>query len=272
MKQPSFSIIIPTLNEEVFLPVLLSSLVEQTKRSFEVIVVDGRSTDKTVVRAASYKRKLPSLSILKSPMARLPLQRNLGATKAKGEWLVFVDADSVFHPYFIERVSQYIACHDAKLLTTWASPDSENPKDAEFTLFANVYVEATRIFKRPIAPGPLTIVHRSAFDAVGGYDEQHTFHEDVDFGLRLHKKGITLSVIPEALYVWSLRRFRHQGVLKVMNQYVISLLPIFFNHSLSSMPGYVMGGHLYGKKKRVKPTILKAAEKKLKAVVGELFS
>lgn len=59
MVAPRFSVIIPTLNEEKFLPNLLTSLSEQTEESFEVIVVDGKSKDKTVAVAESFKKKLP---------------------------------------------------------------------------------------------------------------------------------------------------------------------------------------------------------------------
>lgn len=271
MKRPLLSFIIPALNEEKFLPNLLVSLTEQTKRNFEVIVVDGKSRDKTVTVARGYKSKLPSLDVIVSEHANLPLQRNLGAKRAKGEWLVFVDADSVLLPYFVDRTEKFILTHKPQLFTPWASPDSEDPKDAQFTLFANVYVEATEIFKRPLAPGPLTIVHRPVFDSVGGYDETHKFHEDVDFGLRLFKTGVHLMILPETLYIWSLRRFRSQGTLRVINQYVISMLPVFFNRSFKRMPGYVMGGQLYSKKKKLNKSVLAVYERKLKLLLKELF-
>src|SRR5690348_11138372 len=100
-----YSIIIPALNEEKFLPNLLTSLASQTKKDFEVIVVDGSSKDKTVSRARSFHKTVPGLRVVISKIASLPLQRNIGAKAAKGEWLIFVDADSILLPYFIERIS-----------------------------------------------------------------------------------------------------------------------------------------------------------------------
>lgn len=273
MKQPLFSVIIPTLNEETFLPKLLESLVRQTNKNFEVIVVDGSSKDKTIQEAKKFEKILPSLKVVVAKKPSLPKQRNLGASIASGKWFVFVDADSIFLPYFTDRVKAFIDDHDPKLLTTWFRPDNENPKDAVSTLFANVYVEATLILKKPLTPGPLTIIRRDAFDAVGGYDEEHAFNEDVDFGLRLYKMGTHLSILRESLYVWSLRRFRKEGTLKVLNQYVVSFFPILlFNRSMKWMPGYVMGGHLYGKKKTIKRSVLKGYERKLKSIMKELFA
>lgn len=273
MRQPLFSIIIPTLNEETFLPKLLESLAGQTNKNFEVIVVDGGSKDKTVSEARQFSKQVPSLQIATVKKPNLPLQRNMGAKAASGTWFVFVDADSVFLPYFVDRAAAFIKSQEPRLFTTWFRPDNNDPKDAVYTLFSNIYVEATLIFKKPLTPGPLTIVHRAAFEHVSGYDEEHLFNEDVDFGLRLYKEGIRLDILRETLYVWSLRRFRKEGTLKVLNQYFISLFPIIlFNRSMKKMPGYVMGGQLYTKKKPIKRSALKGYERKLKLLMKELFS
>src|SRR3990172_1161417 len=103
-----FSVIIPTLNEQKFLPNLLTSLSEQSYRDFEVIIVDGGSEDKTVVRARSYKKKLPSLTIIEHARRGVSAQRNEGAASARGEWLVFIDADSILMPYAFDRFVTFI--------------------------------------------------------------------------------------------------------------------------------------------------------------------
>jgi glycosyltransferase involved in cell wall biosynthesis len=273
MATPVFSVIIPTLNEEKFLPKLLDSLTAQSKRSFEVIVVDGSSKDKTQQIAKSYAKKLP-LRLVVSPVASLPLQRNLGAKAAKGEWLAFVDADSILLPYFIERSLVYIADTKPKLFSTWAMPDSAVINDAILTLLTNVFWEATVLLKRPVAPGPLTVVRNDLFHDVGGYDESHAFNEDVDLGLRLAKNGAILSMIRETLYVWSMRRIRRESKMKIANQYVMSLLPILlFKRPFKHMPGYIMGGHMYGKKhKKVTKITIRQYEQRLKLLMRELFS
>lgn len=273
MNNPTFSIIIPALNEEAYLPKLLESICGQSEGGFEVIVVDGKSRDKTVEKAEIYKSKIHTLEIVTSPKASLPLQRNLGASRARGEWLVFIDADSILMPYFLERCRKFIAEHESKLLTTWFKPDSEKIGDVIFTLLGNLSLETLLLMKRPFTPGPLTLVKRDIFDAIGGYDETHAFHEDVDFGLRLAKKGVIVQIIRETLYIWSLRRIRKEGTMKVIQQYILSALPvIFFNRSIKYMPGYTMGGQLYDRrKKQIKRSLLKDFEGKFKNVMKELL-
>jgi glycosyltransferase involved in cell wall biosynthesis len=268
-----FSVIIPALNEEMFLPHLLDSLTDQTVKDFEVIVVDGSSKDRTVEITKSYKNQIPELSAIVSPKACLPLQRNLGAKKAQGEWLVFIDADTVLMPYFFERVGLFIDKNHPELVTTWFRPDTEVNNDAVTTLIANLTIEWAFMTKHPLSPGPMTMVTRRAYDAVGGYDEAHVFHEDMDFSLRLHKIGVVVAIIKETLYVWSLRRLRQQGTLKVLQQYAKSAMPIlFFNKTLTHMPGYEMGGQLYKHKKVPQKSKLHEYELKLKKLMKELFT
>lgn len=272
MTRPLFSVIIPTLNEEKFLPNLLFSLSKQTDKNFEVIVVDGSSKDKTIMVARQFAKKLPHLLVKVVKKPSLPLQRNAGAAEAQGKWLVFVDADSILLPYFIDRAAEFIKTHNPKVFTTWFAPDSTNPKDAVYTLFANIYTEATVIFKKPLTPGPLTIVHQTAFDFVGGYDVEHEFNEDADFGLRLFKSGAPIYILREALCIWSLRRFRKEGTLKVINQYILGVLPIvFLNRSIKRMPGYVMGGQMYGKQKSKHSALLRY-ERKIRKLLREFFA
>ena len=240
------SLVIPALNEEIFLPHLLTSLTKQTKQDFEVVVVDGSSRDRTVEAAQAFYPKLPTLKVVVSERAGLPLQRNLGARATNGEWLVFIDADSVLLPYFIERIECFIEKQQPVLFTSWFRPDSETSGDALFTLIANSFVEGSIYFHRPIAPGPLTAVRRDIFEAVGGYDESLTFGEDYDLTRRISERGIALQILRETLYEYSLRRVRREGKLRFMGLYAkASLRVLLTKKNLEHVPSYIMGGHLY---------------------------
>lgn len=250
MKLPLFSVIIPALNEEKFLPKLLESLTLQTDKNFEVIVVDGKSKDKTVAVAKSFEKKLPSLRVLVGERASLPYQRNLGAKHARGQWYVFVDADSVAMPYLIERSIKFISTTKASFFTSWFRADSEEIKDAILILLNNIVIEGYILVKRPWSPGPFVVVRKDIFDRVGGYDEQKAFGEDHDFSTRLYKKHVSLSVLREVLCVYSLRRHRKQGMLGAMGAYIYSAISVLLtNKSPDGVPGFIMGGQLYTDKK-----------------------
>lgn len=244
MAAPRFSVIIPTLNEEKFLPNLLSSLVQQSEKPFEVIVVDGKSKDKTVAVAESFKRKLP-LRVIACERASIPLQRNTGARHARGAWLIFIDADSVLLPYFFDRVERFITREKPSFFTTWFRPDSETGGDALVILFGNALVEGSILTHRPAAPGPLTVVQRNVFYSVDGYDVSRAWAEDYDFTRRVSEQGVPLAILRETLYVYSLRRFR-KNKMKTIQAYAKAVfLVLLTKKAPRDMPGYVMGGQVY---------------------------
>jgi glycosyltransferase involved in cell wall biosynthesis len=239
------SVVIPALNEEKFLPKLLQSLAEQTRRDFEVVVVDGSSKDKTVEVARSFGSKLPGLNVIVSPEPGVSRQRNLGARATHGEWLVFLDADSQVQPYFMERVERFIREARPRLFTAWFRPDSEGATDALFALIANMFVEGSVVAHRSIAPGPLTVVRRDAFELVGGYDEALTFGEDYDLTDRLTARGVPLQILRETIYVLSLRRVRKDGRLRTMGFYLFTGMQVLLTRRNVVKLPYVMGGQNY---------------------------
>ncbi len=247
MNKTTVSIIIPTLNEEKFLPNLLASLVTQTEKPFEVIIVDGKSRDGTVAGAESFKRKLP-IRIMACDRANVSMQRNKGAAAARGEWLVFVDADSILLPYALRRLAEFIQAEMPRFVTSWGKPDSEVVQDSLSTLLYNMVLEGGLLFHKQLSPGPFTAIARSAFEAIGGYDESLEFAEDQNLSQRLADQGTPLLIIRETLFIWSMRRFRQQGRIRSAQVYIRSALRVLFTgKNYTHMPGYIMGGHIYRK-------------------------
>lgn len=96
----TISIIIPVYNEEVSISACLSSLQGQSLKSLEIIVVDDDSNDRTVEVVKKFK-----VILLKQDHQGPGAARNLGVKKAKGDILVFVDADMTFAPDFVEKLT-----------------------------------------------------------------------------------------------------------------------------------------------------------------------
>ena len=158
---------------------------------------------------------------------------------------MFLDADSRVQPYFMERIERFIQEAQPKLFTSWFRPDSEGATDALFALIANMFVEGSVVAHRSIAPGPLTVVRRDAFELVHGYDEGLSFSEDYDLTERLTARGIPLRIVRETLYVLSLRRVRKDGRLRTMGFYAFTGMQVLLaRRNLVKLP-YVMGGQNY---------------------------
>jgi len=112
------SIIIPTLNEEKFLPKLLESLTVQTVKDFEVIVVDGSSKDKTVELAYTFLQSFPNWRLL-SAVERVFRYSAIWGTKGRRGLACVIDADSILLPYSVGRIEQYIKDERLKFFTAW---------------------------------------------------------------------------------------------------------------------------------------------------------
>ncbi len=274
MKKPFFSIIVPTLNEQRFLPNLLKSLVAQDMKDFEVIISDGNSTDKTIHVANLYKKKIPELRVLEHTRAGLPWQRNQGAKHAKGNWLLFIDADTILLPYCLSRLQVLLKKHkEVHHFTPWYALDGHTAQDALLTLIVNGTIEASVITKRQAAFGPFSGFSRYAFDIIHGYNDELEWGEDADISRRAYESGFKLTIFRETLAIYSLRRFRKQGTLNTLRTYAFSAFQVFITRKTpTSVPGYIMGGHLYSaSEKKETMSIIKLFQQRVSKLANELF-
>lgn len=91
-------------NESRYVARCLDSLIEQSYKDFELIMIDDGSTDNTLEIIEKYKKKIDNLTLLHQEHGGPGKARNRGAKEAKGEVLVFVDADMVFDKKYIEEL------------------------------------------------------------------------------------------------------------------------------------------------------------------------
>jgi glycosyltransferase involved in cell wall biosynthesis len=242
-----FTIVIPALNEEHFLPNLLNDLVKQTDRAFEVIVADGGSTDKTVDVARKYKdTKTLRLKIHISNEGNVAHQRNEGAKLAAGMYLVFVDADSRVDTGFVASMSRVVHEHPTGIYLTRFYPDSTSPILRLSYWMMNYFVCAARILPKPLSSVGSVFIKRSIFSQISGYDESIYIGEDHNLVRRTKQAGQPVICAHSVSVSFSLRRIRHEGMLK-------SLFILFFGIGYAIFKGdirkkyftYNMGGAAY---------------------------
>lgn len=165
------SIIIPTYNEEKVLPQCIESLGFQTFTDFEIIVVDDGSTDRTLEVLSELKIKNLKLKIEHAAHLGAGAARNLGAGKAKGEILVFVDADMTFDESFLEKLVEPILSGKAKgtfskeeIVANWDNPWARcwniNEGWEEKKRHPSLYPDHQPVFRA---------ILKSEFDRVGGF-------------------------------------------------------------------------------------------------------
>jgi len=112
--QPGLSVIIPTYNRAALVPEAMASVLAQTWRDFEVLVVDDASTDGTAEALAAFGSRIRLLR--NTSRLGVAAARNLGISGARGQWLAFLDSDDLWRPEKLARQMVYLAGHPELLL------------------------------------------------------------------------------------------------------------------------------------------------------------
>ena len=188
---PEISIIIPTYNESQHLPLLLSDL-SKFNEGIEIIIVDGKSEDKTKDIANLYRT-----NIHKSKKKNRGLQLNIGAKKAKGEWFIFIHADSRLSKDWLKKVKSVIRYKKKFIYFFRFKINNEKIIYRFLELVVNL---RSFIFKNPYGDQGL-IIHRETYFKNKGY-RKIPLMEDLDFTKRL-KKNVKLKMLSIPIYTSS---------------------------------------------------------------------
>lgn len=187
------SIIIPTLNEEKVLEQTISSLRKLNTCEYEIIVSDGKSTDNTLSIAKKYADHV--IEYKDSTRQTIAGGRNLGVSIAKGDYLVFIDADVVIpdiNNFFIKAVNLFE--NDKKLvgLAVFVKvfPGMDTFADRLFWGIVNWsnYL-FNNILNRGSAIGEFQMIPTDVFRKLNGYNEKIVVGEDVEMFSRLSDIG-----------------------------------------------------------------------------------
>lgn len=241
MTKPVLSIIIPTLNEEKYLGKLLESLVRQNFKDFEVVVVDGNSKDKTLDVAKRYAKALNLKAIIERKKS-IGLARNRGADLAKGEYLLFLDADVILPNDFLKKSLNEFERRFLDVGTVLAIPQSNTFKDYFYYAVQNSILRFNQYIS-PMAIGFCIFSTKRVYSRVKGFDENIKLGEDNDYVERAGKVG-KFRLMKSCRIFSSIRRFEAEGHSKVAMQYSLSgLYRTFKGYPENDLFKYHFGGH-----------------------------
>lgn len=210
---PLISIIIPNFNGEKFLENCLNSVFTNTKVSFEVLVVEGGSTDQSLKLLQSKFGKRKKIKIIDVKKNLGPSKkRNLGAQQAQGKYLVFLDSDTVVDKdWLIKTISfleknQTIGAGQLKilkmnrkeyfdsageLLSPWGflAERARDAKDVgQFDKVENIFSGKTAAM----------IIKKDVFEKAGGFDKDYFMYwEEPDLCWRIWKSGYRIVFLPQ---------------------------------------------------------------------------
>ena len=104
-----FSIIIPVYNVEKYIEKCLISILEQSYSDYEIIVVDDGSKDKSGVICDEFSQKYNQITVIHIPNGGVSNARNIGISKATGEYYWFIDSDDYIKPNSLEIIARSYA-------------------------------------------------------------------------------------------------------------------------------------------------------------------
>lgn len=265
---PRVSVIIPTKNRAHYVSLAIQSVLNQTFRDFEILVVDGASADNTKEVISEFDD--PRIHYIRQKNDRgVSAARNLGIIRSRGEFIAFLDDDDLWMPRTLEKQfgllnrkpwigavtsSCFLIRKDGRLLGFWRP-----------SMRGNIYpkiLEGNRIGN---CSG--VMVRRSCFDAVGLFDENLRAGEDWDMWIRLAKK-CEFDKIDEPMFLYRIheKRLSRNPYLKLQAARLIfdKFLPdtnLSANRTEALKRWHFRFGQLYleyGDKRRAKEEFTKA--------------
>lgn len=207
---PRFSIIVPVYNRPAEVQDLAESLLAQSYKDFELIIVEDGSTVpcKDIIENA-VARGLNAVYIGKENEGR-SIARNHGMEQARGEYFIFFDSDCVIPPDYMRILAEHL---DANHVDCFGGPDaahvsfSNTQKAINFAMTSFLTtggIRGGKISMEKFTPRTFNMgFSRKVYEQVGGFREM--FSEDIDISTRIRRAGFSIVLIREA-YVWHKRR------------------------------------------------------------------
>ena len=178
------SVIIPTFNRAYVLRRAVESVLSQSYREYEIIIVDDGSTDDTARVLGHFKKRVRAFY---SPHSGVSKARNTGIEKAEGEWISFLDSDDYWFSEKLEKQMSYLknnpqyrVCHTDEIWIKNGKRINQGKKHKKNEGW--FFSPSLRLCL--ISPSTV-VIHREVFDKIGKFDENFEFVEDYELWLRI---------------------------------------------------------------------------------------
>jgi succinoglycan biosynthesis protein ExoA len=215
------TVIIPARDEERFIARTLDAIAKQDYQNLQIVVIDGGSTDNTLVVVGEHMAADERIELVHNPRHTIPMSLNIGLAQARGQWLVRMDAHSTVDPSYVrlavDRLREGcwggVGGRKDGVGETAAGHAIAAVLGSRFGVGNSVYhhgVTAQEVDHVPFGAYPVELVR-----SLGGWNEDLPTNEDFEFDYRLRQSGRRLLFDPEMAIDWHCR----QSIPDLFRQY-----------------------------------------------------
>lgn len=208
--RPFVSVLIPCRNEERYIASCLDSILggDYPRDRLEVLVIDGRSDDRTPWILQQYSRRYPHVRVLDNPRRITPAALNIGLRAARGELIARVDAHAVYPADYLSRLVSALEETGADsvggVIETRPGIDTAIGRAIAAAMshplgVGNSHFRVGSTIRRTVDHVPFFCCRKTVFDRVGGFDEELVRNQDGEFSTRLIRQGGRIVLIPEVV-------------------------------------------------------------------------
>lgn len=205
MSEPLVSVVIAAYNAEAFISDTLQSILAQTYRNFEVIIVDDGSIDRTAEIVRSFIQLDDRIHLIQQSNSGVAASRNRAIQQSTGKYIAPIDADDIWYP---ERLEKHVRCLEASdssvgLVYSWSIYLNEAGSVKGYSPFGQLgavegNVLAVLVFYNFLDNASTAMFRRGCIDTVGVYNTELKTCEDWDLYLRIAEQ-YRFAIVPEYL-------------------------------------------------------------------------
>lgn len=238
------SVVVPAYNVESYVGEAVASVMAQTVKDWELILVDDGSTDRTAEICDAMAQADSRIHVVHTPNGGLSVARNRGLALCKGEWITFLDADDLLHPRFLEIMLKAAADTDAEIVDGEAmcfrGPRCAFP-GLDASIDTETYASAEALEKGLYQRNGILTAAWCKIYARGLWDNvaftPGILYEDLDVVCRLWPKARRLAHVPAPLYGYRQRGGSILNTFSLRRADVLAITAQIEDYALAEAPG-----------------------------------
>ncbi|GIW67075.1 MAG: glycosyl transferase [Candidatus Parcubacteria bacterium] len=246
MNKPLVSVIIPTYNRANLLPKAINSVINQTYKNWELLIIDDGSKDNTKKIVEEFIKKDSRIKYFYQENSGQPAAMNLGIKNSNGEYVAFLDDDDEWSPEKLEKqLKEFEKDKNIALVYTDAlivGGELNNKKSSDISKLYFGYVYKNLLYKNFITASSV-MIKRKIFNELGLFDENYlikkTQTQDYDMWLRIakyYKFGYVPEILVKYNYVqkitnWQKRKRAYVALIYIYSKnipFAVKNIPSFF--------------------------------------------